>query len=41
MARLVQNRISYHWFVEQMSEAELTQVRTMAEQAVALAPNLA
>src|SRR5438067_8627148 len=24
MARLVQNRISYHWFVEQMSEAELT-----------------
>jgi TolB-like protein/Tfp pilus assembly protein PilF len=41
MARLVQNRISYHWFVEQMSEAELTQVRSMAEQAVALAPNLA
>src|SRR5437016_3126709 len=41
MARLVQNRISYHWFVEQMSEAELTQVRTIAEQAVALAPNLA
>src|SRR5437588_7367378 len=41
MARQVQNRISYHWFVEQMSEAELTQVRSMAEQAVALAPNLA
>src|SRR6266513_3027022 len=41
MARLGRNRISYHWFVEQMSEAELTQVRTMAEQAVALAPNLA
>src|SRR5205823_3650030 len=41
MARLVQNRIAYHWFVEQMSEAELTQVRSMAEQAVALAPNLA
>src|SRR5205085_4313508 len=41
MARLVQNRISYHWFVEQMSEAELTQVRSMAEHAVALAPNLA
>src|SRR2546423_3642331 len=41
MARLVQNRISYHWFVEQMNEAELTQVRSMAEQAVALAPNLA
>src|SRR3954464_7315299 len=41
MARLVQNRIAYHWFVEQMSEAELTKVRRMAEQAVALAPNLA
>ena len=41
MARLVQNRISYHWFVEQRSEAELAQVRSMAEQAVALAPNLA
>ena len=41
MARLVQNRIAYHWFVEQMSEAELTQVRNTAEQAVALAPNLA
>jgi len=41
MARLVQNRIAYHWFVEQMSEAELTKVRSMAEQAVALAPNLA
>lgn len=40
MARLVQNRIAYHWFVEQMSEAELTQVRNMAEKAVALAPNL-
>jgi TolB-like protein/Tfp pilus assembly protein PilF len=41
MARLVQNRIAYHWFVEQMSEAELTKVRSMAEQALALAPNLA
>jgi tetratricopeptide (TPR) repeat protein len=41
MARLVQNRIQRHWFIEQMSEAELTQLRSMAEQAVALAPNLA
>jgi TolB-like protein/Tfp pilus assembly protein PilF len=41
MARLVQNRISHLWCVEQMSEAELTEVRTMAERAVALAPNLA
>jgi TolB-like protein/Tfp pilus assembly protein PilF len=41
MARLVQNRIQRHWFIEQMSEAELAQVRSMAEQAVTLAPNLA
>jgi TolB-like protein/Tfp pilus assembly protein PilF len=41
MARLVQNRIQRHWFIEQMSEAELAQLRSMAEQAVALAPNLA
>src|SRR5206468_11088346 len=41
MARLVQNRIQRHWFIEQMSEAELAQVRGAAEQAVALAPNLA
>ncbi len=41
MARLVQNRIAYHWFVEQMSEAELAQVRSMADEAVAIAPNLA
>jgi TolB-like protein/Tfp pilus assembly protein PilF len=41
MARLVQNRIQRHWFIERMSEAELAQLRSMAEQAVALAPNLA
>jgi TolB-like protein/Tfp pilus assembly protein PilF len=41
MARLVQNRIQRHWFIEQMSEAELAQMRSVAEQAVALAPNLA
>ncbi len=41
MARLVQNRIQRHWFIEQMSEAELAQLRSVAEQAVALAPNLA
>jgi TolB-like protein/Tfp pilus assembly protein PilF len=41
MARLVPNRIQRHWFIEQMSEAELAQLRSMAEQAVALAPNLA
>src|SRR6266478_3131972 len=41
MARLVQNRIQRHWFIEQMSEAELAQLRSVAEQSVALAPNLA
>jgi TolB-like protein/Tfp pilus assembly protein PilF len=41
MARLVQNRIQRHWFIEQMSEAALAQLRSLAEQAVALAPNLA
>ncbi len=41
MARLVQNRMQRHWFVEQMSEAELAEVRRTAERALALAPNLA
>jgi TolB-like protein/Tfp pilus assembly protein PilF len=41
MARLVQNRIQRHWFIEQMSEAELAQLRNVAEHALALAPNLA
>src|SRR5213082_4031364 len=41
MARLVQNRIQRHWFIEQMSEAELAQLRSVAEQALALAPDLA
>jgi TolB-like protein/Tfp pilus assembly protein PilF/class 3 adenylate cyclase len=41
MARLVQNRIQRHWFIERMSEAQLGEVRSLAEQAVALAPNLA
>ena len=41
MARLVQNRIQRHWFIERISEAELAQLRSVAEQAVALAPDLA
>jgi serine/threonine-protein kinase len=41
MARLVQNRIQRHWFIERISEAELAEVRSMAEHAVTLAPNLA
>ncbi|HEV3244023.1 MAG TPA: hypothetical protein VGZ31_06400 [Chthoniobacterales bacterium] len=41
MARLVRNRMDLHWFFEQMSDTELAQVRSMAEHALALAPNLA
>src|SRR3984893_18295773 len=41
MARLVKNRLERHWFFEQMSEAELSQVRGLAEHALALAPSLA
>jgi TolB-like protein/Tfp pilus assembly protein PilF len=41
MARLVRNRMDRHWFYEQMTDAELGPVRTMAEHALALAPNLA
>jgi TolB-like protein/Tfp pilus assembly protein PilF len=41
MARLVRNQMDRHWFFEQMTDAELAQVRSMAERALALAPNLA
>ena len=41
MARLVRNRMDRHWFFEQMNDAELAQVRSVAEHALALAPNLA
>src|SRR5437868_5897053 len=41
MARLVENRMEVHWFFEQLSEAVLAQVRSSAEHALALAPNVA
>jgi TolB-like protein/Tfp pilus assembly protein PilF len=41
MARLVRNRMDRHWFFEQMTDTELAQVRSVAERALALAPNLA
>jgi TolB-like protein/Tfp pilus assembly protein PilF len=41
MARLVRNRMDRHWFLEQMTDAELAEVRSMAEHAIALAPDLA
>src|SRR5205809_4337942 len=41
MARLVRNRMDRHWFLEQMTDAELAQVHSMAEHAIALEPTLA
>jgi len=41
MARLVENRIGYHWFINWLNEAELGEVKKTAEHALALAPNLA
>ena len=41
MARLVRNRMDRHWFLEQMTDAELAEVHSMAEHAIALAPTLA
>jgi TolB-like protein/Tfp pilus assembly protein PilF len=41
IARLVNNRMQRHWFVEQLSDAELAQVEQTAEQALTMAPQLA
>src|SRR5437588_12253605 len=41
MARLVRNRMDRHWLFEQMTDAELAEVHSMAEHAIALAPTLA
>src|SRR5438105_5261393 len=41
MARLVRNRMDRHWFLEQMTDAELAQVHSLADAANALAPTLA
>jgi tetratricopeptide (TPR) repeat protein len=40
-ARLVESRITRHWFVRRLSDAELPAVKSIAEHAVALAPDLA
>jgi tetratricopeptide (TPR) repeat protein len=40
-ARLAESRILRHWFVTRLSENELAQVKSIAEHALALAPNLA
>ena len=40
-ARLVESRMTCHWFVRRLSDAELPAVKSIAEHAVALAPDLA
>jgi len=40
-ARLVESRMTRHWFVRRLSDAELPAVKSIAERAVALAPDLA
>jgi TolB-like protein/class 3 adenylate cyclase/Tfp pilus assembly protein PilF len=40
-ARLVESRMNRHWFVTRLSETELAKVKSLAEHALALGPNLA
>jgi serine/threonine-protein kinase len=40
-ARLAESRIFRHWFVTRLSDAQLSEVKNIAERAVTLAPNLA
>jgi TolB-like protein/Tfp pilus assembly protein PilF len=40
-ARLAENRIFRHWFVRRLREAELPELKSLADHAVALGPNLA
>ncbi len=41
MARLAENRMQVHWFMGKLDHAQLESVKTQAEQAIELAPNLA
>ncbi|MDX6528850.1 MAG: hypothetical protein QOH41_1140, partial [Blastocatellia bacterium] len=41
IARLVESRMLRRWFLGSLTEAELPEVKSLAEQALALAPNLA
>jgi TolB-like protein/class 3 adenylate cyclase len=41
MARLVESRMFRRWFLKSVTDAELPEVKSMAEQALALAPSLA
>ena len=40
-ARLAESRMFRHWFVTRLSDAELAQVKSIVDRALALAPNLA
>ena len=40
-ARLAESRMTRHWFVSRLTDAELPAVKSIAEQAVTLAPDLA
>jgi TolB-like protein/Flp pilus assembly protein TadD len=40
-ARLVESRMSRHWFIESFTETELAEVKEMADHALVLAPDLA
>jgi len=41
IARLVENRMQWHWFMEKLDHAQLESIKAQAEQAITLAPNLA
>jgi tetratricopeptide (TPR) repeat protein len=41
VARLVQRRISRHWFLQPFTEAQLAEVKELADRALTLQPNLA
>jgi TolB-like protein/Tfp pilus assembly protein PilF len=40
LARLADNRVQHHWFIANVGDSELAEINKLAEQALALAPNL-
>jgi len=40
IARLVECRLQRHWFIENLTDSELTEVRRIADRALAIAPDL-
>jgi TolB-like protein/Tfp pilus assembly protein PilF len=41
IARLIEGRLTRHWFVETFTDAELAEVRRLADRALSIAPDLA